>query len=135
MNRLYAVEIDADADRGAGRSSAAAEAERRSNVAARAIAAGVGVPAGRAGLAGRHVAQAFGPATQKWIAAVAKDLQAHRGRSLVIAGDAQPPAVHALAHAMNQALGNVGKTVVYTQTGRSRAGRSARRRCAISSPT
>ena len=47
--------------------------------------------------------------------AVAKDLQAHRGRSLVIAGDGQPPAVHALAHAMNQALGNVGKTVVYTQ--------------------
>ena len=27
---------------------------------------------------------------------------------------AQPPAVHALAHAMNQALGNVGRTVVYT---------------------
>jgi len=50
----------------------------------------------------------------KWIDAVAKDLLAHRGRSLVIAGDGQPPAVHALAHAMNQALGNVGKTVVYT---------------------
>ena len=48
------------------------------------------------------------------------------GRSLVIAGDAQPPVVHALAHAMNQALGNVGQTVVYTRTGRSRAGRSAR---------
>ncbi len=49
----------------------------------------------------------------RWIDAVAKDLLAHRGRSLVIAGDGQPPAVHALAHAMNQALGNVGKTVVY----------------------
>ncbi len=47
---------------------------------------------------------------------MAKDLQAHRGTSLVIAGDAQPPAVHALAHAMNEALGNVGETVVYTQT-------------------
>jgi MoCo/4Fe-4S cofactor protein with predicted Tat translocation signal len=56
----------------------------------------------------------FGPAIQKWIAAVANDLQAHRGRSLVIAGDQQPAAVHALAHAMNQALGNVGRTVVYT---------------------
>ena len=51
---------------------------------------------------------------QKWTDAVAKDLLAHRGRSLVIAGDGQPPAVHALAHAMNQALGNVGKTVVHT---------------------
>ncbi|MGH9671274.1 MAG: 4Fe-4S dicluster domain-containing protein, partial [Terriglobales bacterium] len=50
----------------------------------------------------------------KWIAAVARDLEAHRGSSVMIAGDGQPPAVHALAHAMNQALGNVGKTVVYT---------------------
>ena len=39
---------------------------------------------------------------------------AHRGRSLVIAGEQQPPIVHALAHAMNDALGNVGQTVVYT---------------------
>ena len=53
---------------------------------------------------------------RKWIAGVAKDLQSHRGRSLVIAGDGQPPVVHALAHAMNEALGNAGKTVVYTQT-------------------
>ncbi|HMD37254.1 MAG TPA: TAT-variant-translocated molybdopterin oxidoreductase, partial [Vicinamibacterales bacterium] len=51
---------------------------------------------------------------QKWIAAVAKDLQAHRGASLVIAGDDQPPIVHALAHAMNEALDSVGRTVVYT---------------------
>jgi Fe-S-cluster-containing dehydrogenase component len=49
-----------------------------------------------------------------FVAAVAKDLQSHRGSSVVIAGDHQPPAVHALAHLMNQALGNVGHTVVYT---------------------
>ncbi len=30
-----------------------------------------------------------------------KDLQAHKGACLVVAGDYQPPAVHALAHAMN----------------------------------
>ena len=29
--------------------------------------------------------------------------------ALVVAGDGQPPAVHALAHAINQALGNVGR--------------------------
>jgi molybdopterin-containing oxidoreductase family iron-sulfur binding subunit len=34
---------------------------------------------------------------------------------VVIAGDHQPPSVHALAHAINQALGNVGKTVFYTE--------------------
>jgi ABC-type sugar transport system substrate-binding protein len=34
--------------------------------------------------------------------------------SVVIPGDHQPPVVHALAHAMNARLGNVGKTVFYT---------------------
>src|SRR5262249_35116274 len=58
----------------------------------------------------------FNASEQKWIAAVARDLRAHRGRSLVIAGDHQPPAVHAIAHAMNDALGNAGSTVVFTQT-------------------
>ena len=46
--------------------------------------------------------------------AACANLQSHRGRSLVVAGDCQPPCVHALAHAMNQALGNVGSTVFYT---------------------
>ena len=47
--------------------------------------------------------------------AVAADLAAHKGSSLVVAGDHQPPAVHALAHAINHALGNAGKTVVYSE--------------------
>jgi MoCo/4Fe-4S cofactor protein with predicted Tat translocation signal len=50
----------------------------------------------------------------KWIGAIARDLQNHKGASLVIAGDCQPPIVHALAHVMNASLGNVGKTVFYT---------------------
>jgi MoCo/4Fe-4S cofactor protein with predicted Tat translocation signal len=49
-----------------------------------------------------------------WARAVAEDLWQHRGASLVLAGRQQPPLVHALAHAMNEALGNVGHTVVYT---------------------
>jgi MoCo/4Fe-4S cofactor protein with predicted Tat translocation signal len=52
----------------------------------------------------------------KFLQAVASELQNHKGSSVVIAGDHQPPAVHALAHAMNAALGNVGKTVIYTET-------------------
>ena len=48
------------------------------------------------------------------VAAIARDLTAHRGSSLIIAGDGQPPFVHALAHAMNDALGNVGRTLVYS---------------------
>ena len=44
---------------------------------------------------------------------MAKDLVEHKGKSLVVAGDNQAPIVHALAHAMNAALGNAGQTVVY----------------------
>jgi MoCo/4Fe-4S cofactor protein with predicted Tat translocation signal len=52
----------------------------------------------------------------KWIGPIAKDLQAHKGASLVIAGDYQPPIVHTLAHLMNTSLGNVGHTVLYTDS-------------------
>src|SRR5580704_2813619 len=54
-------------------------------------------------------------AFDKWIGPIARDLQRHRGASLVIAGEQQSPAVHALAHSMNALLGNVGKTVLYTE--------------------
>jgi len=52
---------------------------------------------------------------QKFVSVIAKDLLAHKGSSVVIAGDHQPPAVHALAHAVNNALGNVGQTVFHTE--------------------
>ena len=51
-----------------------------------------------------------------WCSACAQDLLANRGRSLVIAGHRQPLAVHLLAHAINFALGNIGKTVVFHET-------------------
>ncbi len=71
---------------------------------ARAIAAGLGAGGGASAK----------PEQQKFVAALVKDLQAHRGAAVVIPGDNQPPAVHALAHAMNQALGATGNTVIYT---------------------
>jgi MoCo/4Fe-4S cofactor protein with predicted Tat translocation signal len=60
-----------------------------------------------------NVKEALGHSPE-WVDTVAKDLQQHKGASIVIAGKEAPPAVHALAHAMNGALGNVGKTVFYT---------------------
>ena len=42
------------------------------------------------------------------------DLEQHRGASVIVVGDHQPPVVHALAHALNERLGNVGKTVFYS---------------------
>jgi len=106
MNRLYVVESTP--------SGTGAKADHRWPMRAgeiegfaRAVAAGLGVQLGG------QAAQPSGPAGQ-WVPALVRDLQQHRGRSLVMAGDYQPPVVHALAHAMNQALGNVGSTVVYT---------------------
>ena len=75
---------------------------------ARAVAAAVGV----AGAGSATAPQA----AQRWMGPLVKDLQAARGRSLVIAGEGQSPVVHAIAHAMNAALGNVGTTVSYTAT-------------------
>ena len=40
-----------------------------------------------------------------WVAAVARDLERNRGRALLHAGAAQPASVHALVHAINDALG------------------------------
>jgi MoCo/4Fe-4S cofactor protein with predicted Tat translocation signal len=53
----------------------------------------------------------------KWISECAKDLKAHRGKSLVVAGHRQPYHVHVLAHAINSELGNVGKTVLFHDLG------------------
>ncbi|HEY2907727.1 MAG TPA: TAT-variant-translocated molybdopterin oxidoreductase, partial [Vicinamibacterales bacterium] len=104
MNRLYAIESMP--------TPTGARADHRLSLKASQVEAAARQLAARAGGAGG--AGTAGDAQTKFIDAVAKDLQAHRGRSLVIAGDGQPAAVHALAHAMNQALGNVGATLVYT---------------------
>ncbi len=107
MNRLYALEsMPAATGSRADHRLPIRPSEIEAMVRAIAAASGVRSAAG--------AAPTVGPAQQKWAEAVAKDLLAHRGSSLVVAGDGQPPAVHALAHAMNAALGNVGRTVVYT---------------------
>jgi MoCo/4Fe-4S cofactor protein with predicted Tat translocation signal len=111
MNRLYAIETMP--------SSTGSRADHRLGlkpseieIIAHQIAAAVGVPA--AAGASSAVSGGAQETRKRWVEAVAKDLQAHRAASVVIAGDSQPPVVHALAHAMNRALGNVGRTVVYT---------------------
>ncbi len=112
MNRLYAIE-SMPTSTGARADHRLALKPSRIEQAARRLAAalGAGGAAPAAPLEGPD-----GERVAKFIDAVANDLKSHRGASLVIAGECQPPAVHALAHAMNQALDNVGKTVVYTET-------------------
>lgn len=51
----------------------------------------------------------------RWVEAVAGDLQANAGGGLVVVGEHQPPELHALAHALNAHLGNVGQTLFYTE--------------------
>ncbi|MEZ4407316.1 MAG: TAT-variant-translocated molybdopterin oxidoreductase [Polyangiales bacterium] len=50
---------------------------------------------------------------ERWVNTLAAELAAHRGSSVLVAGSRQPPSVHALVHALNQALGNAGQTVTY----------------------
>jgi MoCo/4Fe-4S cofactor protein with predicted Tat translocation signal len=102
MNRLYSIESTP--------TLTGAAADHRLHVLcrdvgpfARALAAELGIPNSPApDTLGAH---------RSWIAALARDLKAHRGTSLVMAGDSQPADVHALAHLINHTLGNVGKTV------------------------
>lgn len=64
------------------------------------------------GLPDVHATQSSGISARR-LRALAQDLEAQRGRALVLAGRAQPPWVHALAHLLNDALGNAGRTVEY----------------------
>jgi MoCo/4Fe-4S cofactor protein with predicted Tat translocation signal len=52
---------------------------------------------------------------EKWLDVVVKDLQKNQHRSLVVAGEQQTAEVHALVHAINAALGNVGNALYYTE--------------------
>ena len=113
MNRLYVVETAVSCT-GAKADHRLAMRAAQIEGLARALATRLGVTAGEK-IAEDKVAgnKSAGP-WDKWVAAVAKDLENHRGRCLVLAGDRQPPVVHLLAHAINEHLGNVGQTVTYT---------------------
>ncbi|MCE9613493.1 MAG: TAT-variant-translocated molybdopterin oxidoreductase [Lentisphaerae bacterium] len=106
MNRLYVAECTP--------SVTGSIADHRLSLGPKALLALATAVAGDLGIeVGATVA--LEPAVAAWASAVAADLQAHRGRSLVVAGDYQPPVVHALAQALNAALGNVGSTVFHTE--------------------
>lgn len=49
----------------------------------------------------------------QWLDAVAADLQDNAGKAAIVVGSRQPARVHALAHLLNRALGNEGRTVQY----------------------
>jgi Fe-S-cluster-containing dehydrogenase component/anaerobic selenocysteine-containing dehydrogenase len=101
MNRLYAIESTMTATGGkADHRLALRYAEVESF--ARELASALGIGPGGTGV------YSF------WASRLARDLQAHEGAAVIIPGEHQSPAVHALAHAMNAALGGTGKSVIYT---------------------
>jgi MoCo/4Fe-4S cofactor protein with predicted Tat translocation signal len=106
LNRLYVVESMATST-GAMADHRLALPSNDVEAFARQLGSAVGVSSAGAGGSSAQV-------PGDWVSAVGRDLSANRGSSIVIPGEQQPPIVHALAHAMNAALGNVGKTVTYT---------------------
>ncbi len=106
MNRLYVVESMPSPTGAVGDHRLPMRAEEIEGFA-RALAVQLGIEGIRGGDTGSEK-------LHRWVRAIAKDLGMHRGEGLVIVGETQPATVHALAHLINQTLGNHGTTVAYT---------------------
>jgi MoCo/4Fe-4S cofactor protein with predicted Tat translocation signal len=109
MNRLYVIESNP--------STTGAKADHRLSVRAAEIERTVDLL-----VRGGHPLREIGPQNSglpenqhKFMVALEEELGGHQGKSLVIAGDHQPPSLHALVYAINQHLGNVGKTTFYSE--------------------
>ncbi len=104
MNRLYAVESST--------TTTGLKAEHRLGLRASEVPAFAAELAKAVGVSGFDApSYPWAADQQKFLAAVAKDLKASAGKSVVLPGLYQDPSVAAIAAAINAALGNVGKTV------------------------
>ncbi len=104
MNRLYALESTP--------TTTGAKAEHRLKLTPTQIVRYFSAIASRLGV-GAGGGSTGNDADERWLDSLVADLKAHRGSSLIIVGDHMPAEAHALAHALNESLGNVGKTVSY----------------------
>src|SRR5439155_9304611 len=107
MNRLYALE--------ATPTTTGATADHRWPMPASRITGFARALAAELQVKGAPPAGELNGDEQKWVRAIGKDLPAHKGRCLVLAGDGQPAGMHALVYAINQALDNFGKTITFTR--------------------
>jgi MoCo/4Fe-4S cofactor protein with predicted Tat translocation signal len=105
LNRLYAIESTP--------TTTGLKAEHRLGLRASEIPAFAAELAKAVGASGAGASSyQWTDAQQKFLAALAKDLKANAGKSVVIPGLYQDASVAALAAAINNALGNTGKTVL-----------------------
>jgi molybdopterin-containing oxidoreductase family iron-sulfur binding subunit len=107
MNRLYAAECTP--------TITGAMADDRLTVRAGEIGLVAAAIAKEVGAAVDAMASGLSETHANWAAKVARDLASHKGTSLVISGEGQPAEVHAMAFAINAALGNIGKTVSFIE--------------------
>ena len=103
MNRLYAVE--------SGSTATGATADHRLALRSCDVEDFVRRLANRLGVAVATGSGKLDDRAQKFLEALAGDLEKNKGAALLVAGQWQTPVVHALVHAIHQKLGCVGKTV------------------------
>jgi molybdopterin-containing oxidoreductase family iron-sulfur binding subunit len=104
INRLYAIESTP--------TTTGLKAEHRLGLRASEIPAFAAALAAAVGASGISApSYSWSAEESRYLAALAKDLKANAGKSVVIPGLYQDPSVASLALAINDALGNVGKTV------------------------
>jgi MoCo/4Fe-4S cofactor protein with predicted Tat translocation signal len=113
MNRLYAVESTP--------SVTGSNADHRLALRSGEIENFARALAGKLGAISGEEENPMAASHAQWISALVNDLQQNRGNSIVIAGENQPPLIHALAHVMNQFLGNAGVTIHYTASAEAKA--------------
>lgn len=106
-NRLYAVESTP--------TLAGTVADHRFRARASDIGPLIGKLAHIIGVPGAPAAPREASEEDAMLRALGRDLLSARGRSAVVVGDAHPAQLHALVHAINAHLGNVNRTVLYTE--------------------
>jgi len=105
MNRLYAVESSASLTGAMADHRLAVKPSEVERVA-RALGRAIGLEIDAPPLAEREA---------RFVRVLSEELRANAGHGLVLAGDWASPVVHAVAHAANQRLANVGLTVDYAE--------------------
>ena len=109
LNRLYSIESTP--------TTTGLKAEHRLGLRASEIPAFVAELAKAVGVAGIDApSYAWNDEQKKFLAALARDLKSHAGKSVVIPGLYQDSSVAVLALAINDALGNLGKTAFETDS-------------------
>ena len=107
MNRLYVVETTF--------TNTGSRADHRLGVSPAGLESVVREVARQLGVAGVAPGARLDARQSRVVTALVADLRGAAGVSAVMVGDSAPPVVHALGHAINEALGNVGRAVIHAE--------------------